>query len=95
MVAEGAVRLNRSRVDRTSVPVVPGDVLTLAIGDTIRAVEVLALGARRGPAQEAALLYRILAPSPATSVTGNGEAVAQDHPGIAASAAEPAAGQSG
>ena len=48
----------------------PGDVLTLALGPTVRVLEILAIGTRRGPATEAQLLYRDLAPPPSLAASG-------------------------
>lgn len=56
-VTEGRVRLNGARVDKPAQPVGPGDVLTFPQARAIRVVEVVALGARRGPAAEAQTLY--------------------------------------
>jgi ribosome-associated heat shock protein Hsp15 len=55
--AEGRARINRRRVDRPSVAVRVGDVLTFPLGNAIRVVRVLALGKRRGPPAEARSLY--------------------------------------
>lgn len=60
LIAEGCVRLNRKQVLKPSVNVTPGDLITLVIGGTVRAVEVLAVGSRRGPAPEARRLYNDL-----------------------------------
>ncbi|MEM9872011.1 MAG: RNA-binding S4 domain-containing protein [Pseudomonadota bacterium] len=56
-VSAGEVRVNGTRVTKRSSTIVPGDVLTFAIGDHIRVIEVAALGTRRGPAAEAQTLY--------------------------------------
>ena len=60
-VQAGEFRVNRQRISKASVALKVGDVLTFALGDTIRVVEVAALGDRRGPAPEARLLYHDLA----------------------------------
>jgi ribosome-associated heat shock protein Hsp15 len=62
MVANGKVRINRARINKPSAGVRPGDILTVMLGPNPRVFEVLALGARRGPAREAQLLFRDLAP---------------------------------
>jgi ribosome-associated heat shock protein Hsp15 len=41
--------------------------LTFVHGDRVRVIKVVAIGARRGPAPEAALLFEDLAPVEATS----------------------------
>ncbi len=56
-VAAGDVRVNGTRVSKRSATIAPGDVLTFAIGDHVRVIEVAALGTRRGPAPEAQTLY--------------------------------------
>ncbi|WP_116131451.1 RNA-binding S4 domain-containing protein [Tropicimonas sp. IMCC34043] len=63
-VSDGKVRVNAVRITKPARTVGPGDVLTFVMGDDIRVVRVLALGARRGPAAEARLLYEDLAPPP-------------------------------
>jgi ribosome-associated heat shock protein Hsp15 len=61
MVASGQVRVNATRVVKPATPLRVGDGLTFAEGAVIRVVRVRALGARRGPAPEARLLYDDLA----------------------------------
>ena len=58
--ATGFIRLNGQRVEKPSVAVHVGDVMTLPAGNVIISVRVLALGIRRGPATEARMLYNIL-----------------------------------
>jgi ribosome-associated heat shock protein Hsp15 len=70
LVARGKVRINRTRMEKPSATVKPGDVLTLALGPTVRVLEILAIGTRRGPATEAQLLYRDLAPPPSLAASG-------------------------
>ena len=57
LIARGKVRLNRIKVAKASTSVKPGDVLTLSLGPSVRSLEVLGIGVRRGPAPEAQLLY--------------------------------------
>jgi len=57
LIARGKVRLNRTKIDKPSTLVKPGDVLTLVVGTAVRSLEVLAIGRRRGPAAEARLLF--------------------------------------
>lgn len=58
---EGKVRLTRggaeTRIDKCARPVKVGDRLVFALGGRVIAVAVEALGERRGPAEEARLLY--------------------------------------
>ena len=56
-VADGAVRVNAVRVTKPAAPLRVGDGLSFAIGGRVRAIRVLALGIRRGPAPEAQALY--------------------------------------
>ena len=58
LVGGGRVRVNRMRVLKPSHSLHPGDVLTVALRGEVRVLEVLAVGERRGPPQEARLLYR-------------------------------------
>lgn len=63
-VRSSGVRLSRNgqtrRIDKPGTPICAGDVVTLARGAHITTVEVLDLGTRRGPPDEAAALYRTL-----------------------------------
>jgi ribosome-associated heat shock protein Hsp15 len=57
----GVLRLNNARVEKASVAVRPGDVLTVPRGHRdVAVVRVQALGIRRGPAPEAQGLYEVL-----------------------------------
>jgi len=57
----GVLRLNNLRVEKASVSVRPGDVLTVPRGRReVAVIRVQALGLRRGPAQEAQALYEVL-----------------------------------
>lgn len=62
LCAAGKLRLNRMTVWKAHQPVRPGDVLTFPQNWHIRVVKVVALGARRGPAAEARLLFEDLEP---------------------------------
>ena len=64
LVADGAVRVNRNRIAKPSHPVAPGDILTLALRGRAQVVKVLDIGARRGPASEARLLYEDVSATP-------------------------------
>ena len=61
LVAAGNVRLVRRgrarRLEKPSAEIEPGDAIVLAARTGVRAVKVLALPARRGPAAEAARHY--------------------------------------
>lgn len=57
----GMLRLNNARVEKASIAVKPGDILTVPRGyREVTVVRVQALGLRRGPAPEAQALYQIL-----------------------------------
>ncbi len=56
----GRLRLNGNRVEKSSVTVRLGDILTIARGEEVLAVRICAIGLRRGPALEARSLYEIL-----------------------------------
>jgi ribosome-associated heat shock protein Hsp15 len=57
-------RISRSgqtrRTDKPGVTISVGDIVTFGRGEHIRTVEILDLGERRGPAEEARNLYRLL-----------------------------------
>ena len=75
LVSDGYVRVNSRRIDNPAKPIVPGDVLTVALERQVRILKVVAAGLRRGPFQEARALFEdmseAMAPaaenSPATS----------------------------
>ncbi len=58
---KGHIRLNQRRIEKASVEVKVGDMLTIPRGGEIVVVRVLGCGIRRGPAPEAQALYEILA----------------------------------
>ena len=62
LCAGGRVRVNREVIGKAHHPVRAGDIITFPQGRTIRVVEVVALGERRGPATEAQTLYNDLTP---------------------------------
>jgi ribosome-associated heat shock protein Hsp15 len=57
LIGEGAVRVNAVRVTKPATSVRVGDGLSFALAGRVRAVRILALGSRRGPAPEARTLY--------------------------------------
>ncbi len=61
LIERGKVRINREKIYKTRTIVRPGDVLTMSLGPRVVSIEVLGIGSRRGPASEAAKLYRDLA----------------------------------
>ncbi len=62
LAVSGHVRVNRRRVSAASRSVKPGDVLTLAIGRTVRVITILAIADRRGSADVAKTLYEDRSP---------------------------------
>lgn len=61
-VSAGHVRVNGTRVSKPAHAVGPDDVLTFVQARAARVVRVVAIGARRGPAPEAQMLYDDLSP---------------------------------
>lgn len=62
-ISGGGVRVNGQPCRKPGRLVGPGDVVTFALGRRVLVYEVLAAGSRRGPAAEAATLYRDLTPA--------------------------------
>lgn len=65
LIIGGKVRVNRKRVNKAAHSVKPGDVITAALRGRVRVLRIEAVGARRGPAAEAALLFTDLTPESA------------------------------
>lgn len=68
LAGSGRLRINGEHTMKPAQTVRPGDVLTFPQGRRIRVVRIVALGARRGPAPEAAALYTDLEPPHETGV---------------------------
>jgi ribosome-associated heat shock protein Hsp15 len=62
LVAEGHVRINGVRINVAAKAVASGDVLTIALERDVRVLKVIGAGTRRGPFEEARLLYEDLSP---------------------------------
>ena len=60
-VSGGGIRVNGQSCLKPSRQVRPGDMVTVSAYGRVRALRVLALAERRGPASEAAQLYEELA----------------------------------
>ncbi len=58
LAASGYVRINGVRAQQTAKPVSLGDIVTIALHDRVRVLEVLGFSERRGPFSEASKLYR-------------------------------------
>ncbi|AZO03594.1 MULTISPECIES: RNA-binding S4 domain-containing protein [unclassified Mesorhizobium] len=78
VVVAGRVRINRDKAAQASDLVKPGDVLTITLEGRILVWKVLDCGTRRGPADEARLLYQDMSPAP----TPKGGAVADAIPAL-------------
>jgi ribosome-associated heat shock protein Hsp15 len=61
----GLVRINGARVDTSSRPVRPGDVVTIALDRSVRILKVTGFAERRGSAEIARVLFEDLTPPPA------------------------------
>ncbi len=83
LAAAGGIRVNRLPTDKPHARLRVGDVITLPLRSDVRVLRVLALGARRGPAAEAAGLYQDIAePAPGAAPAGTscaGPACARPH----------------
>ena len=58
----GLVRINGARIDTSSRPVRPGDVVTIALDRTVRVLKVIGYADRRGSAETVRALYEDLTP---------------------------------
>ena len=64
LIQAGRVRVNRDKTDNAAKAVRPGDVLTVTLEGRVLVLKVVAPGTRRGPYEEARLLYEDLSPPP-------------------------------
>lgn len=62
LVASGAVRVDGTRITGPDHRVAAGMVLTMTVHERLRVLKIRNTGTRRGPANEAALLYEDLTP---------------------------------
>lgn len=69
------LRMDGRVIEKASTLVRPGAVLSFARGERLMAVRVEALAERRGPYQEARLLYTDLSPATASTPTPTQEAL--------------------
>ena len=90
LVLDGRVRVNRERVGKPAQTVRVGDMVSVQAGEWLRLLEVLAPGVRRGPASEAAEIFRDLAPRAATKLPG---APPDEAPSFPVPARDPGAGR--
>lgn len=59
-VAQGHLRLNGRRIERSAQDIGPGDILVLPLPRGVIVIEILNPPLRRGPRAEAQLCYRVL-----------------------------------
>ncbi len=64
LIADGKFWVNKDKVEKASLSVKVGDVVTSAAHRDVRVLRVAAIGKRRGPASEAQSLYEDLTPAP-------------------------------
>jgi ribosome-associated heat shock protein Hsp15 len=86
LVMEGKVRVNGTKVDKSSHIVKVGDTVTLIMRQRMRILKVVGLGLRRGSAELAAALYEDLTPVPVKPEVSTADAeqlasIAQRDPG--------------
>ena len=70
LVSTGKLRVNKLKVSKPSHTVKAGDVLTFTHHTRLKVIQVVAIGARRGPAPEAQALYEDLSPPVEKSTEG-------------------------
>lgn len=77
LVASGQVRINSERMANPAKQIGAGDVLTIALDRTVRVLRVTGIGERRGPYEEARLLFDELTETPvAGAPSGQTESLA-------------------
>jgi ribosome-associated heat shock protein Hsp15 len=72
LVTQGSIRINRQPTTKAHARLRIDDVLTIPIRGEVRVLQVAALATRRGPAQEARLLYKDVSDAPAPSCIAAG-----------------------
>jgi len=78
LAESGHVRLNGVRVGASSQAVKAGDVLTIALEERVRILEIRNFSDKRGGAPAAALLYEDLSPPPAPRVPAEPAGLVRD-----------------
>ena len=56
----GHIRVNGRRVEKASLSIATGDVITLPIGEAVVTLKLMSMPIRRGPACEAMLCYQLM-----------------------------------
>jgi len=67
LVEAGHVRINGKRTTQAAKAIRAGDILTIALSRDVRLLRVLGMADRRGPYEEARLLYEDIAPGAAAA----------------------------
>lgn len=62
IVNSGKIRINHQRITKASHEVQIGDTITYVANKKVRILKIAGIGARRGPAPEAVLLYDDISP---------------------------------
>ena len=75
LAVAGRVRINRDKASQASDLVKHGDVLTITLERRILVYKVLDGGTRRGPAEEARMLYEDLSPPPTPKEAAPADAI--------------------
>ena len=70
LAQSGRVRVNGTKIDQPSRQIVRGDVLTITLDRKVLVLKVVEPGARRGPYEEARLLYEDMSPPPVARQKG-------------------------
>ena len=81
LVQSGRVQINGAKIDQASRHVSESDVLTITLDRVVRVLKVAAVGDRRGPFEEARLLYEDMSPQPSTDRSSRPAAAATREPG--------------
>jgi ribosome-associated heat shock protein Hsp15 len=56
----GHIRVNGRRVEKASLSISTGDVITLPIGEAVVMLKLISIPTRRGPANEVQLCYQLM-----------------------------------
>jgi len=56
----GHIRVNGRRVEKASLSIAIGDVITMPVGEVVVTLKLMAMPFRRGPASEATLCYQLM-----------------------------------
>ena len=64
LAQSGRVRVNGDKIDHASRQIVAGDALTVTLDRQVKVLRIVGSGERRGPFEEACLIYEDLSPPP-------------------------------